>query len=656
MLLADFRNPIVRASSRGVVVAAGWTLAIDFGTSNTTASYWHGVGDFRAVRLSEQANQMPSAVLVADDAIRVGTEAVRASRVHPQGFDEAPKLRLGQDSALLAGREVEVVDLVSAVLRYALAKAQRAAGGHPPGRVILTHPFEWASTRKEALLQAWQRTGASAPVWLVSEPIAAASYFTAAAAPPSGSRVAVVDIGGGTFDVAVVEVTGDPAEPLRVVGHGGRDDLGGRRVDQLLMAQVRTSLVRRGHADLDAALGRPEHLAALRTLVDQVREAKHALAEWETATVPVAVDGQQVVVEITADELARLIEPLVGTMREVTEQTLRQAGVGPGELHALYLTGGSSHLRPVAAAMAELLGGRPATMDDPKLVVCLGAHAAADLFGGRAAAGPPGPVGPQREPEPEGGPAPQPQPERGPAPQPEPWPEPERGAGPGTGDDRTQAGAGSRAWWKWAVPVGVAAVVLGGILSASLAGGQTGTSGDGDTSGGSSTGSTSEPTPTSDDPYEILNGLVPTSMTQCQNYDDPYGGSIAAVSCEGELTDSSGQDQRVVGWFALFDDTTTMARYYSSDLPAEVLRTEASCPEVEGTTTYSMADPDVVEGEVACFTLQDDTGVFPTVTWSRDVSLVVGEFLGPYDGELADLWTFWRNSGAIREPAWRPGG
>lgn len=605
-------------------MAAGWTLAIDFGTSNTTASYWHGTGEFRAVRLSEQANQMPSAVLVAEDGVRVGTEAVRASRVYPEGFDEAPKLRLGQDSALLAGREVEVADLVGAVLRYALARAQRAAGGQPPGRVILTHPFEWASARKEALLEAWRRTGASAPVWLVSEPIAAASYFTASAPPPVGSRVAVVDIGGGTFDVAVVQVTGDPAEPLRVVGHGGRDDLGGRRVDQLLMAHVRASLVRRGHADLDAALSRPENLAALRTLVDQVREAKHALGEWETATVPVAVAGQQVVVEVTADELARLIGPLVATMREVTEQTLRQAGAGPGDLHALYLTGGSSHLRPVASAMAELLGGRPATMDDPKLVVCLGAHAAADLFGGRASVDAPEP-----------------------APEPEPEPEPEVVAG------HTQARRPTRPWWKWAVPVGIAAVVLGGALSASLAGGGTGASGDG---GGTPSEPSSEPSPSSDDPYAVLRGLVPTSMTGCKDYDEPYGGSIAAVSCDAELTDAAGQQQPVIAWFALFDDSATMAKYYQSDLPDTVLRTVASCPEVEGTTTYTMGDPDVDEGEVACFTLQDDTGTFPTVTWSRDASLVVGEFLGPYDGELGDLWTYWLEEGAIREPAGVPGG
>jgi hypothetical protein len=58
----------------------------------------------------------------------------------------------------------------------------------------------------------------------------------------------------------------------------------------------------------------------------------------------------------------------------LTVRTIQQAGITPRDLHALYLTGGSSQLRPVTAMLADLLGGRPATLDDPKLVVALGAH------------------------------------------------------------------------------------------------------------------------------------------------------------------------------------------------------------------------------------------------------------------------------------------
>jgi hypothetical protein len=352
-----------------------WSLALDFGTSNTAAAYRFGTEVPKPVQLSDQGHQVPSAVLALDGDLRVGTEAVRAQRVAPERFLESPKLLVGQDSVLLGDDEMGVPDLVAAVLGNAARRAARAAGGGTLDRVVLTHPYEWAEPRKNALREAWRRTGVEAEALeLVSEPVAAASWFAASAPPPVGSYVGVFDFGGGTCDVAVLRHTGAAGRPFDVVGHDGRGDLGGRVIDQLLLGHVRRALVRTGRPDLNRALDTPQHLGALRTLQEHVRQAKHALSEWEDAAVPVAVAGSEHIVVVTATELEHLVADVVAQARALTVRTIQHAGIAPKDLHALYLTGGSSRLRPVAATLEDVLGGRPATLDDPKLVVALGAH------------------------------------------------------------------------------------------------------------------------------------------------------------------------------------------------------------------------------------------------------------------------------------------
>ena len=575
---------------------------------------------------------MPSAVLVTDDGIKVGTEAVRAQRLFPQGFAESPKLLLGLDTVLLADRDIEVVDLVAAVLRHAADKAMRAAGGRPPDRVLLTHPYEWAGPRKAALREAWHRTGIPAPtVALVSEPIAAASWFAATAPPPAGSHVAVVDIGGGTCDVAVVQVTGDAAQPLRVTGHGGQDDLGGRAVDQILTAYVRSTLVQIGRTDLDRALSLPENLGAARTLQEQVRQAKHALAEYEDASIPVVVGSQETTLKLTSAELVHLVDPVVARIRDLTVRTVQQAGMRPADLHALYLTGGSSHLRPVASMMAGLLDRLPATVDDPKTVVCLGSQYAGHLATWHEPVVTPGPV--------EGT---QPPPADGPATSPTDPP-------PETQQVHTKKPGRSRA--RWALPAVIVAVVLAGWVVAAVPPDSPGPT-------EPTTGPTEEPTeaptaePTSgpNAAETQLLALVPPDAGDCEPYDGSQGGSIAMVYCKAEFTDASSQTQQMDGWYSLFADEQSMDAFYEEDIGPGILAAEASCPDVPGSTTYTIVAPETVEGRVACFNTSNDAGPYASVTWTRDSALVVGELLGPYNGDLASTWDFWINRGAIGTP------
>ncbi|MBM7783745.1 Hsp70 family protein [Tenggerimyces flavus] len=354
----------------------GWTLSIDFGTTNTAAAYALDGQPPRPVRLSSAADTIPSAVLAGPTGLLVGVEAIRSRRLRPECFVESPKLAVGQDAMMLGDNEIPVTTLVARVLGHVVRTAARYAGSDVPQRVVLTHPQDWATPRREALLAAWAATGVAVDdVRLVSEPIAAASWLATETNLADGATIGVLDYGGGTCDVAVLRRAESNDQPWAVLAHGGRGDVGGAAIDLILLRWVRETLERLGNSEVAEALD--ADLAALRTVQDEVRLAKEALSEWSDAAIPIAVGPHSCSLSITAEEFDRLIEDEVSKAHHLTERVLRDAGVAANDLEALYLTGGSSHLRAVHASLAELLGGRPATLGDPKLVVALGAHEAA---------------------------------------------------------------------------------------------------------------------------------------------------------------------------------------------------------------------------------------------------------------------------------------
>ncbi|HEY1135080.1 MAG TPA: Hsp70 family protein, partial [Nocardioides sp.] len=360
----------------------GWTLSVDYGTTNTTAAVRVDDGRPRSVPLGPD-DTMPSAALLTNGGIEVGHGALTGRRSAPEYFVASPKLLLGQDTVLLGDEEVEVVDLVARTLRHALGAARRdvrgEAGDTPPERVVLTHPQTWARPRRQALEEAWRRTGSTAPVTLVSEPIAAVSWFADTESLPDGADVAVLDFGGGTCDVAVLHHRARAAAPLEITAHAGLDDLGGSTIDHVFALWVRTQVRAQDLVELDEALGTRAHLADLHALYDAVREAKHSLADWEYADVPVRAGDRSTAVTVTIAEFNQIVAHELERARALLERSLQAAGVEPASLHGLYLTGGSSRLRWVHQMAADLLGGRPAHLAEPHLVVALGAHTATRL-------------------------------------------------------------------------------------------------------------------------------------------------------------------------------------------------------------------------------------------------------------------------------------
>jgi hypothetical protein len=352
-----------------------WVLAVDFGTSNTAAA-GHELGRShraRAVKLSSASTEMPSGVLAHDGRLLTGESAYnQAGACPPGGYERTPKRRLGEGQLLLGDRLVEDVELVAVVLRAAVDKVARQFSGVAPGQVRLTHPAAWAGLRLERLLVAASQAGLAEPM-LVAEPVAAATWYVVehGGRQPPGP-VAVVDVGGGTTDVAVLQPDGDAGFSLRAVG--GIDPLGGEVFDQALHDLVGELVAERGRSDLWERLHDGGAIGQRRTLDDQVRAAKHTLSEESVAYIQVAVSDDVETVTVTREQFNARIRPLFEPAVTATRQALADANLESTDLAAWYLTGGSSHVHLVHELLTTALSTPPTNfVDDPKTVTCLGA-------------------------------------------------------------------------------------------------------------------------------------------------------------------------------------------------------------------------------------------------------------------------------------------
>lgn len=349
---------------------APWVLAIDFGTSSSCAAVW---ADGRAQELRIDGDvRVPSTVVLDEQGqLLAGARADNQAALLADRAERTPKRQLGTAAPLLlGGQPVAVEDAVGAVLRliYEAAWAER---GTPPTRVVLTHPARWSETRLRALRSAAARAGLTDPL-LCPEPVAAAVHYASDRSAP-GSLVAIYDLGGGTFDSALLRRTDSGFEVLGDTG--GDEDLGGEQFDSELFVHLGDEL-----AELDPELR--DHLyesdelrwrRAAALLLAQCRAAKETLSSYPTTRVAIPESDEALVV--TRAEFEALVDPDVNASVDELERTIVAAGVKSSDVEAIHLTGGSSRMPIVQRLLTARYGARVTTFADPKLIVALGAAA-----------------------------------------------------------------------------------------------------------------------------------------------------------------------------------------------------------------------------------------------------------------------------------------
>jgi actin-like ATPase involved in cell morphogenesis len=396
-------------------------LGIDLGTTYTAAAT-HEAGRIEVVPLGDRGPAIPSVLYLRPDGnIVAGDAANRHAVTEPERIAREFKRRLGDPTPILLGGAPTPPELLTGhLLRWVYDTVVRAKG-QAPVKVALTHPANWGPYKRDLLLRAAEAAGL-ADITLATEPQAAAISYANQERVDPGAVIAVYDLGGGTFDAAVLRKEADSS--FTILGSPeGIERLGGIDFDSAVFAHVTQSL-EGVFDDLD-----PEDeatVAAVARLRQECTQAKEALSLDTEAVIPVLLPNTQTEVRATRAELEGMIRPPLMETVTAMERALRSAQLAPTDVSHILLVGGSSRI-PMVAQMVSSHLGRPVAVDaHPKHAIALGAaivaaRAAGVAVGDAATSAPPPPVAapapPPPAPAPVSAPAPPP-----PAPAPAPTP------------------------------------------------------------------------------------------------------------------------------------------------------------------------------------------------------------------------------------------
>ncbi|WP_214406543.1 Hsp70 family protein [Pseudonocardia lacus] len=349
-----------------------YRVGIDLGTTYSAAAVCRE-GDPRPeiVPLGGLTPSVASMVFLAPDGSMVcGDPAQRRAVTDPRRVVREFKRRIGDGTPLVVGGHPVPAETVAArFVAWTLATVADREGG-PADRVALTHPAEWGPHKREALAGALAAHGVT-DVLFLTEPEAAAIGYASTARVDVGGTVAVYDLGGGTFDAAVVRKLADGR--WESVGQPtGIEHLGGVDFDQVVFDHVREA-VGQAWDGLDPA--DPAVQSAVAGLRRECTAAKEALSADTEVMVPVMLPGTHLQVRIGRAEFEEAIRPAVVETVEALRRALDSAGVPDPD--AVLLVGGSSRIPLVSQLVSAELGRAVAIDADPKTVIATGAALAA---------------------------------------------------------------------------------------------------------------------------------------------------------------------------------------------------------------------------------------------------------------------------------------
>jgi molecular chaperone DnaK len=359
-----------------------YTLGIDLGTTFTAAAVSRG-GRVETVGLGNHAATVPSVVFLrADGQLLVGDAAQRRGLQEPERLAREFKRRFGDSTPILLGHTPYSAErLMATVLRQIFDQVTERYGDQLSG-VAIAHPANWGPYKIELLHQAVQLAGLGRARF-VTEPEAAAVHYASGERVDPGEIVAVYDLGGGTFDAAVLRRTdtgfvtlGEPQ---------GIERLGGIDFDQAVLSHVRATL---GNSLSTLDQTDPTVRASLERLREECVAAKETLSEDSETTISVMLPGMQSQVRLTRAEFEDVIRPLVRETVATLARAISVAGIAPADLKAIVLAGGSSRI-PLVNDMVRSEFGRPVVLDaHPKHTVALGAARLAEQSSAPAGAAP----------------------------------------------------------------------------------------------------------------------------------------------------------------------------------------------------------------------------------------------------------------------------
>jgi molecular chaperone DnaK len=375
----------------------GRIVGIDLGTTNSLVAYTDTqTGQPKCIPGPYGSTLCPSVVsLDADGTIVVGEAARRRLLTQPERTIYSVKRLMGRGPAdvqselklfpfridpssknvirVLLGDKVFTPPEISAFILRELKNWAEAHFGEPVDRAVITVPAYFNDAQRQATKDAGKIAGLEV-LRLVNEPTAAALAY--GLHERQRGKVAVYDLGGGTFDISVLKlISTTDGDIFQVLSTNGDTHLGGDDIDNLLQAFVHELILQ--HDEIDFS----PHGELAQELRKALIEVKHRLSEAETATLRFTLpNGKIFVHEFTRGALEALMRPVVDRTMGPVKLALADAQLKPTDMDEVVLVGGATRTPLIRRTVQEFFDRKPHIELNPDEVVALGAAVQSNIL------------------------------------------------------------------------------------------------------------------------------------------------------------------------------------------------------------------------------------------------------------------------------------
>ncbi|MDP4918142.1 MAG: molecular chaperone DnaK, partial [Haliea sp.] len=374
----------------------GKIIGIDLGTTNSCVSVLEG-GKARVIENSEGDRTTPSIVAYTQDGeILVGQSAKRQAVTNPQNTLYAVKRLIGRkfkddvvqkdikmvpykiveadngDAWVQAKDEKMAPPQVSAEVLRKMKRTAEEYLGEAVTEAVITVPAYFNDSQRQATKDAGRIAGLEVKR-IINEPTAAALAYGMDKA--QGDRtIAVYDLGGGTFDISIIEIAEvDGEHQFEVLSTNGDTFLGGEDFDMRLIEYLAAEFKKESGIDLH------NDPLALQRLKEAAEKAKIELSSSQQTEVNLpyitadATGPKHLVVKLSRSKLESLVEELVKRSMEPVKMALKDAGLSPSEINDVILVGGQTRMPMVQKVVADFFGKEPRKDVNPDEAVAMGA-------------------------------------------------------------------------------------------------------------------------------------------------------------------------------------------------------------------------------------------------------------------------------------------
>jgi molecular chaperone DnaK len=380
-------------------------IGIDLGTTNSCVAVIEN-GTPRVIENSEGARTTPSVVAYTADEILVGASAKRQAVTNPKNTIYASKRLIGRkfteqavqkdinlmpykimeakngDAWVQANdRELAPPQISAEVLRK-MKKTAEDYLGHEVTRAVITVPAYFNDSQRQATKDAGAIAGLEV-LRIINEPTAAALAYGVDKSDKKDRKIAVYDLGGGTFDISIIDIANvDGDKQFEVLSTNGDTFLGGEDFDQRIMDHLIAEFKKESGVDLS------QDVMALQRLKEAAERTKIELSNNTQTDVNLpyitadATGPKHLNIKITRAKLESLVEDLIERSIKPCEQAMQDAGVRPSDIDEVILVGGMTRMPRVQEAVEKLFGKSPRRDVNPDEAVAVGAAVQGAVLGG----------------------------------------------------------------------------------------------------------------------------------------------------------------------------------------------------------------------------------------------------------------------------------